>query len=219
MIRLSWARSTGRRWKLFRPFVQDDWRVTCDLTVNIGLAWALATPETEVANRQSNFDFESLKLYVPAGSPAISGCASASPADGRVGHSIRQDRLEPRIGLALEAIRRRSDRGSARAIPSPTIRPGIRADKACGKTRPSMPTDPILFGCLPWHLTPSAPIAVSNGFLNQARPLQYGPLVYHAREPRQLQRNHSIPEPQFQTRRRAAVQPQHRASDARISSW
>src|SRR3984885_1416414 len=47
---------TGRRWKLFRPYVEDDWRVTKDLTLNLGLAWALVTPITEAHNRQADFD-------------------------------------------------------------------------------------------------------------------------------------------------------------------
>ena len=48
--------TTGRRWKLFRPYVQDDWRATPNLTLNLGLAWALQTPITEAENRQANFD-------------------------------------------------------------------------------------------------------------------------------------------------------------------
>ncbi len=92
--------TTGRRFKLIRPFVQDDWRITSNLTLNIGLAWALVTPETEVKNRQANFDVTNLKWYVPAGSPAIAGCTNCVITDGRVGIQFDKTALEPRIGLA-----------------------------------------------------------------------------------------------------------------------
>jgi hypothetical protein len=96
--------TTGRRWKLFRPFVQDNWRVTSNLTLNLGFAWALATPETEEANRQANFDVASLKWFVPAGSPGISGCTVCVPTDGRVGIQFDKTALEPRIGFAWKPM-------------------------------------------------------------------------------------------------------------------
>ncbi len=96
--------TTGRRWKLFRPFVQDDWRVTNDLTLNLGFAWALATPETEVENRQANFDVQNLTWYVPKGSPGISGCTVCVPTDARVGIQFDKKALEPRIGFAWKPM-------------------------------------------------------------------------------------------------------------------
>ena len=96
--------TTGRRWKLFRPFVQDNWRVTNNLTLNLGFAWALATPETEEANRQANFDIASIKWYVPSGSPGISGCSICVPTDGRVGIQFDKTALEPRIGFAWKPM-------------------------------------------------------------------------------------------------------------------
>jgi hypothetical protein len=92
--------TTGRRWKLWRPWVEDDWRVTNSLTVNLGFAWALATPETEMQNRQAEYNITNLSWYVPKGSPALSGCTNCIATDGRVGIQFDKTALEPRIGFA-----------------------------------------------------------------------------------------------------------------------
>ena len=96
--------TTGRRWKLFRPFVQDDWRITNNLTLNLGFAWALATPETEVENRQADFDVRTLKWYVPKGSPALAGCTVCVVTDGAAGIQFDKKALEPRISFAWKPL-------------------------------------------------------------------------------------------------------------------
>ena len=80
---------TGRRWKLFRPYVQDDWRVSKDLTINLGLAWALVTPISEAANRQANFVLSSQTFDI-----------AGQGADSWAGIKMDMTALEPRIGLA-----------------------------------------------------------------------------------------------------------------------
>jgi hypothetical protein len=96
--------TTGRRWKLVRPFVQDDWRVTNNLTLNLGFAWALVTPETEMENRQANFDVQNLKWYVPKGSPGVDGCTVCIPTSGAAGIQFDKTALEPRIGFAWKPL-------------------------------------------------------------------------------------------------------------------
>ncbi|HXY03102.1 MAG TPA: carboxypeptidase-like regulatory domain-containing protein, partial [Terriglobales bacterium] len=96
--------TVGRRWKLFRPFIQDDWRITNNLTVNLGVAWALASPETEVGNRQANFDIQNLTWYVPKGSPALAGCTACVTTDNRIGIQFQKTAFEPRIGLAWKPM-------------------------------------------------------------------------------------------------------------------
>ncbi len=46
----------GQRSSIAAAFVQDDWKATKNLTVNLGLRWELHTPWNEVYNRQTNFD-------------------------------------------------------------------------------------------------------------------------------------------------------------------
>jgi hypothetical protein len=96
--------TVGRRYKMFRPYFQDDWRITNNLTLNLGLAWALVTPETEVENRQSNFDIATLQWYVPKGSPGLDGCTNCVTSDSRAGIQLDKKAFEPRIGLAWKPL-------------------------------------------------------------------------------------------------------------------
>ena len=105
--------TTGRRWKLIRPFVNDTWRLTPNLTATVGLAWAIATPETEVENRQANYDIQNLTWYVPKGSPAVSGCTTCIISNGAVGIQFDKTAVEPRIGLAWKPMG--SDKTAIRA--------------------------------------------------------------------------------------------------------
>jgi len=84
--------TTGRRWKIFRPYVQDDWRFSKNLTVNLGLAWTITTPIAEVLGRQSDFDPKTGTFLVPG----VNG------VDDRAGIRTYYKAFEPRIGLAYK---------------------------------------------------------------------------------------------------------------------
>jgi hypothetical protein len=86
--------TTGRRWKIYRPFVEDDWRVTPSLTLNLGLAWDMTTPVTEVHNRMANYIPSTQQLLI-AGRNGVSDSA---------GINMYWGAYEPRVGLTWKVL-------------------------------------------------------------------------------------------------------------------
>ena len=74
----------GRRWKEFRGFVDDSWRVNSGLTMTLGLAYMVTTPQSEAVDRFSNFDFYTGETFV----------------GGTVGVKTDWSNIQPRIGVA-----------------------------------------------------------------------------------------------------------------------
>jgi len=93
----------GRRWKIYRPFVQDDWRINRDLTLNLGLAWDITNPITEVNGRMANYDPYTQQLLV-AGQKGVSWSAGVQKS---------WTAFEPRLGLAWKVFG--SDKTAVRA--------------------------------------------------------------------------------------------------------
>jgi hypothetical protein len=94
---------TGRRWKIVRPYVQDDWRITKDLTLNLGLAWDLSTPITEAAGRMADF----IPPSIATGAGASTGellVANQGGIGASAGIYMNWQAIEPRIGAAWKVL-------------------------------------------------------------------------------------------------------------------
>jgi Carboxypeptidase regulatory-like domain/TonB-dependent Receptor Plug Domain len=80
--------STTRLWEEYRGYVDDTWQVRGDLTLNLGLAYNLTTPQREANNRMSNFVFDTGQFII------------ASDSDPTAGVKTDKNNFEPRLGVA-----------------------------------------------------------------------------------------------------------------------
>ena len=87
---------TGRRWKIYRPYIQDDWRVSGSLTLNLGVAWDMTTPISEAHGRQADFIPTTGQLLIPGQNGIGSGA----------GIQMNWSAFEPRIGVAWKPFGR-----------------------------------------------------------------------------------------------------------------
>ncbi|MBM3793961.1 MAG: TonB-dependent receptor [Acidobacteria bacterium] len=97
------SESLDRRAKYFALFVQDDWKVTPNLTLNIGARWKAHTPKFDASDRMNGFN--PLTLNPVSNTPGVVTFAGRD-GQGRQLYNGDWNNIMPRIGIAWKPMGR-----------------------------------------------------------------------------------------------------------------
>jgi hypothetical protein len=81
--------TTTRKWEEYRLYFDDTWQIRSDLTLNLGVAYNLTSPQYEAENRYANFLFDTGQFLI-----------AGQNADKYAGVRWDKNNIEPRIGVA-----------------------------------------------------------------------------------------------------------------------
>jgi hypothetical protein len=151
-----------RRAKYVAVFAQDDWKLTHNLTVNIGLRWEVHTPRTDANNRQSGFNTTAINPV--SKTPGVVTFAGLNGLGTQI-YDGDYNNFEPRIGLAWKVGTRTVIRAGAGIFFGPP-QPGSNNTSAGFETSGSFSTPDN-------GITP--PFLLRNGFPGGAARAQLGP--------------------------------------------
>jgi Carboxypeptidase regulatory-like domain/TonB dependent receptor len=133
-------------------FIQDDWRVTHSLTLNLGIRWDYFSPTTNPKYQRSNFDPATLTMLI------------ASPSDKSAGVLPSRKNFAPRIGFA-------------QTLPQKVVLRGGFAlsyyDPNTGSAGRNLANPPFVFGtftCQPGNTTAALACPAGIGTLDEGPP-------------------------------------------------
>lgn len=100
------VQETGTRFRAISPYVQDNWKVSDHLTLDLGLRWDYWPPLMEVHNNMSYFD-PNLSYTLPGSSTTLKGGLNftgtgANTCNCRTPVETYWKNISPRLGLAYQ---------------------------------------------------------------------------------------------------------------------
>ncbi len=169
---LDTVRFIGQQWPYFAGYVQDDWRMSRKLTINLGVRWETQLPSTGLNDAWSDF---SPTTPNPAAGNIPGAVLFAGSGTGRVGSRTLADSyykaFGPRFGFAYSMNDKTVIRGGAgisygavTTVTGSTHNMGFTLTQGFSNSNNGItPTFTLKQGLPPWTAPPFVNPSVSNG--------------------------------------------------------